>query len=131
MFLQIIVSTLCLLILDSIWIGFLAKAAYFKAYGNILRLVDGKIDPVWWAVLVVYVVLVFGVNYYALSYKSEPIKAISEGAIFGLVVYAVYDFTCLSLFKNWPIYMSLIDCLWGGILCSVTVGVTILCLRLI
>ena len=31
-------------------------------------------------------------------------------------VYAVYDFTVMAIFKDYPLYLALGDTLWGGIL---------------
>ena len=125
MVLQVGLSFIIMMCLDFIWIGFIAKSHYLKAYGHILRLSNGNLEPIWWAALIVYACLIFGVNYYGLSYRAEPLKAITQAAIFGWVVYAVYDFTCLSLFKNWPIFITVVDCLWGGVLCAMTAGLTI------
>lgn len=119
--LRFILSFVILLGLDSLWIGYLAKASYFKAYGHVLRLEQGQLQPIWWAVVIVYLALVGGLNYFVLADKmASSLSLIFSGFIFGLVVYAVYDFTCLALFKNWPNCMSIVDTLWGGALCALT-----------
>lgn len=119
--LRFFLSFVVLFGLDTLWIGYVAKSAYFKAYGPFLRLHQGGLEPVWWAVVVVYLALIGGLYFFVLSARQIPLTAlVFQGFIFGLVVYAVYDFTCLSLFKNWPICMSIVDTLWGAVLCSLT-----------
>ncbi len=119
--LQYLLSMIVMMLLDGIWLGFIAKSYYYQAYGHILRLENDQLQPIWWAAFLVYVLLVFGVNFYGLSYAKESIfTAVWRSALFGLVVYGVYDFTCLSLFKSWPIGMTLIDWIWGGVLCGLT-----------
>lgn len=123
---RILLSALVMFSLDMLWIGGIAKTHYFKAYGHTLRLVDGQLRPIWWAVFIVYFALVVGVNIFGLSWDKQSFKqAIFYSALFGLVVYAVYDFTCLSLFKDWPIGMSVVDCIWGAVLCGLTAFITL------
>ena len=41
------------------------------------------------------------------------------GGVFGLIVYGIYDFTNLATIKNWSLFESMIDMLWGGILFTI------------
>jgi len=43
-----------------------------------------------------------------------------DAFLFGLVIYAVYDFTNLATFSKWSLYLSVIDTFWGGTLFGVT-----------
>ena len=123
---RIMMSFIVLLSLDMLWISVIAKDAYFRAYGHILRLENGQLRPIWWAVLLVYVALVGGLNYFAFNTEAQSTRAILTHAfIFGVVVYAVYDFTCLALFKDWPILMTMLDCIWGGVLCGLSAFITL------
>ena len=126
MLIRIIISFIAMLSLDFLWIGVIAKNTYFKAYGHILRLEKGHLMPIWWSAAIVYLALIFGVHYFGLSMaKYSMMQAIVHSAIFGLITYAVYDFTCLALFKDWPIGVTVIDCLWGGVLCGLTAFLTL------
>lgn len=119
--LRFLLSFVVLLGLDTLWIGYLAKAAYFKAYAQFLRFNHGELQPLWWAASIVYLALVGGLYFFVLSQRQiSMFSMLFQGFIFGLVVYAVYDFTCLALFKDWPACMTFVDTLWGGILCSLT-----------
>jgi uncharacterized membrane protein len=130
--LRFIISALVMFSLDMIWIGVIAKSYYFKSYGDYLRLQGGELKPVWWAVALVYLALVIGVNLFGMSFaKQSMLHAIGYSALFGLLVYAVYDFTCLALFKNWPVGMSMIDCVWGAVLCGATAYLTLTIEKLI
>ena len=76
--------------------------------------------------IIVYIALVGGLNYFALNFSEQSSRWILTHAfVFGLVVYAVYDFTCLALFKDWPIGMTMLDCLWGGVLCGLSAFFTL------
>jgi uncharacterized membrane protein len=41
---------------------------------------------------------------------------VQEAFLVGSATYAIYDFTVMALFKDYPLYLALGDTLWGGIL---------------
>ena len=53
---------------------------------------------------------------YVLRKHMEP----KDAFLFGLVIYAVYEFTNLATFSKWSLYLSVIDTLWGGTLFGLT-----------
>jgi uncharacterized membrane protein len=52
--------------------------------------------------------------------KGDSRLALFWGAVFGFVLYGFYDFTNYSLISNWPFYITIIDFIWGIVLCSLT-----------
>jgi hypothetical protein len=56
------------------------------------------------------------VVYVALAYLAQLPKTYTDAFLLGLCVYAVYDFTNLSIFKNYDWRFAVADSLWGGIL---------------
>ena len=50
--------------------------------------------------------------------------AAGYGALFGFLVYGVYDFTNFSTLRQWPFVLTLVDTAWGtlaGALCAAAV----------
>lgn len=43
------------------WIGYFAKGMYFKFYANWLRLDNGGLLPVWWAIVIIYALFAFAI----------------------------------------------------------------------
>jgi uncharacterized membrane protein len=43
-------------------------------------------------------------------------KSVEEAFWMGASTYAVYDFTVLAVFKDYPLYLAVGDTLWGGAL---------------
>ena len=69
--------------------------------------------------IICFFVLAFGYTYFILpKIRDEAIvlDSLKYGAVFGLVVYAVYDLTNLSTFGKYGTTTAVIDILWGGIL---------------
>ena len=58
--------------------------------------------------------------YVALAYLVSKTETIGEAFLMGVSSYAVYDFTMLVTFKDYPLSVAIADTLWGGILLAIT-----------
>ena len=56
------------------------------------------------------------VVYPALAFLALRTVSLKDAFLTGAAVYAVYDFTVLAAFKDYPVYMAVADTLWGGVL---------------
>ena len=100
--------------LDAVWLGLLMKSFYREQLAPIVRLRDGGIAPDWPAALVVYALLGSGIALFVIPRASTASAAAAYGALFGLVVYGVYDFTNFSTLRQWPFALTLVDMAWGA-----------------
>jgi len=106
------------LVLDIVWIGFVAKKFYNKMLGYLM-----KKKPNWVAAIIFYLLYVSGILFFVVgpALSSDSISyAIFAGAFFGLLSYATYDLTNLATVKGWPLKLTVIDLVWGSVLTSVT-----------
>lgn len=116
-----IIALFILIITDVVWLGFIAKNLYFEQYAQWLRLEEGQLKPLWWAASIVYLLLALSIVVFVMPLaQSSLLYAALYGAIFGAITYGVYDFTCLAIFKDFPVAMGFIDWTWGITLCSWT-----------
>lgn len=53
------------------------------------------------------------------------------GGIFGLITYSTYDMTNLATLKDWPVFISVIDIMWGTVLNSLAAGVSFYIINLL
>lgn len=114
-----LIAFMVFIITDMIWLGFIARNLYFQYYEPWLNLEAGQLRPIWWAALMVYLLFALSVIVFIMPLAhNSPYWAALYGAILGAVIYGVYDFTCLAIFKGFPIGMGLLDWLWGTLLCS-------------
>ena len=102
------------LVIDLIWLGFIAKNLYQKHLGHLMA------DQVnWVAAIIFYLLFIGGLVFFAISPAvSEGVwtKALLLGALLGFLTYATYDLTNLATLKDWPIQITLIDLAWGTFL---------------
>ncbi|MFW6048994.1 MAG: DUF2177 family protein, partial [Candidatus Bipolaricaulota bacterium] len=43
-------------------------------------------------------------------------RAVGMGILFGVITYSTYDLTNLSTLQGWPLKMTIVDIIWGGVL---------------
>jgi uncharacterized membrane protein len=102
-----------LIVIDSLYL-YLTKNLFKKMVLDIqksdlqIRLKSG---------LVVYLLITIGLYYFIIKEKRSPYDA----ALLGLIIYGVFDFTNYAIFKNYDIYIGLMDTIWGSILCGLTI----------
>ena len=109
---QFIIIAVILLLLDSIYIG--SQLNYFNQL--YLSIQKSSLNINWIGVILCYLCLVFLLYYFILSQK----KSIMEAFLLGMAVYGVYESTNYATLKNWPLYLVMIDTLWGGLLFAMT-----------
>jgi uncharacterized membrane protein len=107
------VGAVAFMVLDGIWLGLVMKHFYREQLAPIVRLADGGIAPNWPAAVVVYVLLGAGIALFVIPRASTVPSAAAFGALLGLVVYGVYDFTNYSTLRQWPFVLTLADLAWG------------------
>ena len=104
------------LLIDFIWLGFIAKEMHKKQIGHLMT------DQVnWIAAVVFYLLYVIGIFIFVIMPavdKNSWSSALLMGALFGLFTYATYDLTNLATLKGWPIKLVFIDIIWGMVLTS-------------
>ena len=108
-----------LLGLDYVWLGTFASNLYKKELGSFLRMSGPALQPIIWAAVMVYVAIPVGIMCFVLPRISADNLVLSSllwGALYGVVVYTVYDMTNYSLVRDWPLRVALIDIGWGGLL---------------
>jgi len=102
--------------IDMIWLGLVARDFYQKHLGFLLRP-----DPNWTAAIMFYLLFIAGLLIFVIvpSLQSESIKKVLIlGALFGLITYATYDLTNLATVKDWPLIVTVVDLVWGGVLAT-------------
>lgn len=106
------------LVLDLLWLGLVARNFYFERLGRVVPLAINR--P---AALAFYLLFVAGIVFFAVApalAQGGLRQALFRGALFGLFTYATYDLTNLSTIEGWPLSVTVVDILWGMVLCGNT-----------
>ncbi len=102
------------LVIDLTWLGVLAKNFYRDQLGNMMA------DSVnWWAGVIFYLLFVVGLLVFVVNpaiAKESVGWCIGIGFFFGVITYSTYDLTNLSTLKDWPLKVTVVDLIWGGVL---------------
>ncbi len=107
--------------LDMHWLGVIAKKIYAQHIGLLLRKSGEGMDPVWWSAGIVYICMALGIIFFVLpGAQGSYLHAFGGGLILGIVIYGTYDFTNYAILENWPLKITLIDFVWGMVLCSLS-----------
>ncbi len=103
-----------MVVLDGIWLGLVAKGLYQREMGALMA------EPVR-VVPIVAFYLLFPVALVYLTLFNAPsgwLEAIVRGAVLGLAAYGAYDLTNLAVVRDWPMRLSMIDWVWGAVICA-------------
>ena len=110
------------LVIDLVWLGFVARSFYQTHLGHLMRA-----NVNWVAAIVFYLVFVAGIRVFVVwpAIERESLaRALSLGAFFGLVTYAAYDLTSLAVMEGFPLKIALVDLAWGAVLCASVSAIT-------
>lgn len=98
-------------------------------YKNKTNAISGKsYTKRYYSAVIVYLALALGVIFLVLprmdinsntTLQNRIKNACIYGGIFGLSSYATFDFTMHFMFEGWTLGVSILDSVWGGILCSI------------
>ena len=97
-----------------------------QLYRNKVKAISGepKFTTRYYSALIAYLALALGILVLVLprirtdKTSNMLMDSIIYGGIFGLVSYATFDFTMHFMFAGWDLGVSIMDTLWGGVLCT-------------
>lgn len=106
-----IATALIFLLIDFIWLGFIAGPYYKQELGALMlenpKLGIAALFYLFYAVGVVVFAVIPALN------ADNYIYALGYGALLGLCAYGTYDATNLATLKGWPWHISVMDAAWG------------------
>jgi uncharacterized membrane protein len=106
--------------LDLLWLGFVVKGYYQAQVGPLLLA-----TPNWIAAALLYLAYAGGIVFFVILPALEAgslARALGAGALFGLVVYGVYDLTNLATLRGWTVGVAVADILWGAAVTAAAAG---------
>lgn len=123
------VAAALFVILDLVWFYF--AGAFFRSEINaIARLTEsGGWNLRYLPAALVYVLMSVGLVTFVYPLSTSALSSVLYGALFGLVLYGLYDLTNLATLTDWTWRLSVLDILWGTFLCGTVSAAVYLCAR--
>jgi uncharacterized membrane protein len=122
--LSVFATTLAVfLVIDMIWLMGVAKSFYRSQLGALMA------DKVHMgAAGAFYLLYAFGLMMFVVLphlARGDWLNAAVWGGLFGLVSYGTYDLTNLATLRGWPLLLSIVDLVWGGVLTAATAAISV------
>jgi len=108
----IFMTGIIMIIIDTIYLS--SMSDYFKNQVKLVQKSPLKLNII--GAIICYIFLVLGLYYFIISRNESILNAF----LFGLVIYAVYEYTNYALLENWLFQTTVLDTTWGGILFAIT-----------
>ena len=111
------VSLAVFLIVDFIWLGWLARSYYHRQLGDLL---SQRVN--WGAAMAFYAIYIVGLMIFCIVpaiHRSSLSQAIILGGLYGFFTYATYELTNYALIRDWPAPLVPVDIAWGVVLCCI------------
>ncbi len=109
------------LLIDLLWLGVVMNDFYSHELGELARRQGTALAPRWGAAVLVYLLIPGGLVLFVrplLGVNATTWQAIGWGALYGLILYGVYDLTNLAVLEKWTVRMTFADIAWGCVLCG-------------
>ena len=108
----LLISAIILVCIDFTYLSF-----FKNMFGKQVQDIQGsKIKMNFLAIVICYIFLISGLNYFII----RPKRSVNDAFLFGLIIYGIYETTNWAIFTKWSIFSVIIDTLWGGILFALT-----------
>ncbi|MEM8976710.1 MAG: DUF2177 family protein [Pseudomonadota bacterium] len=106
-----VAAAVTFLILDIIWLTFIAFEIFQREVGGLLRA-----EPNLIAAGAFYVIYMFGLTVLAIApavRAGSLAMALWLGAVLGLTAYGTFDLTSLAVIEGWTVTATVVDMIWG------------------
>ena len=117
-----VITAAAYVLIDFIWLGVIMSGFYKSQLGLLARRVGESLAPIWWAAIIVYLIVPIGIIIFVLpkvAGTGSIWPVILWGFLFGVITYGVYDLTNYAILKDWPVKFMVVDILWGGVVCAI------------
>ena len=120
------------LLVDIIFLRTVMGPWYSAQYPDLLRQVDGIIKVNYVAALACYLLMLVCLTYFVFQLPpgSSWALVIFQGFLLGVTFYGVFDLTNLAILSGWSWLVSIVEILWGGIVCGATYAVMFMAIKI-
>ena len=114
---SLIISSILLVLIDSVYLSMIGKPIFEK---TVAAIQGSKLAVNMPPAIFTYILMAIILNYFIISANKPAFDAF----ILGFCAYGIFDFTNLAIFKNYTLKTAIMDTLWGAILFYITTFLT-------
>jgi len=114
---SLIISSILLVLIDSVYLSMLGKPIFEK---TVAAIQGSKLVVNMPPAIFTYILMAIILNYFIISANKPAFDAF----ILGFCAYGIFDFTNLAIFKKYTLKTAIMDTLWGAILFYITTLLT-------
>jgi len=110
------IAPFILFTLDIIWLSLFMKKRFNRIIKNIQN-EEANYNLIYASIS--YIIMIIGLFIFVLpniTKENAFNDSLKYGGLFGLVIYGIFDFTNLALFKNYELSTAIFDVIWGSLL---------------
>jgi uncharacterized membrane protein len=110
------IAPFILFTLDIIWLSLFMKKRFNRIIKNIQN-EEANYNIIYASIS--YIIMIIGLFIFVLpniTKENALNDSLKYGGLFGLVIYGIFDFTNLALFKNYELSTAIFDVIWGSLL---------------
>jgi len=114
---SLIISSILLVLIDSVYLSMIGKPIFEK---TVAAIQGSKLVVNMPPAIFTYILMAIILNYFIISANKPAFDAF----ILGFCAYGIFDFTNLAIFKKYTLKTAIMDTLWGAILFYITTLLT-------
>lgn len=118
---QYLITLVIFLVIDGLWLAFVAQNMFKQEIGSILG------EPRMIYALIFYAAYPLAIVVFALAPSLEAknlTKAIMLGAFLGFIAYGTYELTNMATLKDWTLKLVVVDLIWGSFVTAITAAIS-------
>lgn len=117
---SVLLTALFFVIFDFFWFSMTLSKIYFPTF---FKIQGSGTDIKFIGGVFAWLLLALGIQTFVMPLSNNLNDAIFYGAIYGLIVYGVYNGTNYATLRDYNYMIFAYDLLWGIIICSLVSGI--------
>ncbi|MBN2454530.1 DUF2177 family protein [Candidatus Woesearchaeota archaeon] len=106
------IALVFVLAVDFVWLFLIMKGFYDEQFSAFAR------QSVVWSAVIAWLLIPLGIVIFVDKLANSYRQSFLYGAVYGIILYGVYDFTNYATLQGWSLAMVFIDTIWGAVICS-------------
>lgn len=123
----VVASVVTLLVIDLIWVNTFMLHQYRTLIKDIQQT---PMETKYGYAIIAYLLMAVGLVVFVLPKACCIQNAILYGALFGIIIYGVYNCTIAAVLNKWKLRVVIIDMCWGAFVYSIAALVYVLVSRI-